>query len=297
MDGQYDKVVNVAQVKKRSPFRYPGGKTWLVPRIRKWLNSFDTKPTELIEPFAGGAIVGLTVAFEQLAGRVTLVELDVQVASVWDAIINEGNANWLARRIERFNLTPENVASLLSQECASTRERAFKTIVQNRVNRGGILAPGAGLIKSGENGRGLASRWYPQTLAQRIRDINLIRERLSFLSGDGLDVIERFQDRPDVVFFVDPPYTAGNGKRAGNRLYNHAELDHERLFALLAAVKGDVLFTYDNDAYVRDMADRHGFTYRLIPMKNTHHAQLTELLIGRNMDWLDRPEANTQYPL
>ena len=30
-------IVNVASVKHLSPFRYPGGKTWLVPRVREWL--------------------------------------------------------------------------------------------------------------------------------------------------------------------------------------------------------------------------------------------------------------------
>ena len=34
-----DKPVNVASVPQRSPFRYPGGKTWLVPHIRRWLGS------------------------------------------------------------------------------------------------------------------------------------------------------------------------------------------------------------------------------------------------------------------
>jgi hypothetical protein len=57
-------------------FRYPGGKTWLVPRIRQWLASLETKPAEFVEPFAGGGIVSLTVAFEQLADSVTMVELD-----------------------------------------------------------------------------------------------------------------------------------------------------------------------------------------------------------------------------
>lgn len=33
----------------------------------------------LVEPFAGGGIVSLTVAFEQLAERVTMVELDDDV--------------------------------------------------------------------------------------------------------------------------------------------------------------------------------------------------------------------------
>ncbi|MDQ3584451.1 MAG: DNA adenine methylase [Acidobacteriota bacterium] len=61
-------VVNVAAVPQRSPFRYPGGKTWLVPRIRQWLKQ---RPAEFIEPFAGGGIVGLTVAAENLAAHVT----------------------------------------------------------------------------------------------------------------------------------------------------------------------------------------------------------------------------------
>ena len=32
-------IVNVASVPHRSPFRYPGGKTWLAPRVRQWLLS------------------------------------------------------------------------------------------------------------------------------------------------------------------------------------------------------------------------------------------------------------------
>ena len=80
-------VVNVATVPQRSPFRYPGGKTWLVPQIRRWLESLPTQPTMCIEPFAGGGIVSLTVAFERLAEQAVLIELDAQVASVWRTII------------------------------------------------------------------------------------------------------------------------------------------------------------------------------------------------------------------
>ncbi len=69
LDGQ---VVNVASVPQRSPLRYPGGKTWLVPYIRQWLYSRQPRPQKLIEPFAGGASVGLTAAFEDLADQVVL---------------------------------------------------------------------------------------------------------------------------------------------------------------------------------------------------------------------------------
>jgi DNA adenine methylase len=37
---------------------------------------------EFFEPFAGGAIVSLTVAAEKLANHVTMVELDENVAAV-----------------------------------------------------------------------------------------------------------------------------------------------------------------------------------------------------------------------
>ena len=60
---QAARPVNVASVPQRSPFRYPGGKTWLVPYLRDWLRHQQTKPSRFIEPFAGGGIVSLTVGF------------------------------------------------------------------------------------------------------------------------------------------------------------------------------------------------------------------------------------------
>lgn len=280
-------VVNVASVPQRSPFRYPGGKTWLVPRIRQWLASLDTKPTVFVEPFAGGGIVGLTVGFEKLAEHVVLVELDRQVAAVWETILG-GNAEWLADRIVSFDLTYENVRAALAEDSGSQKERAFRTILKNRTYHGGILAPGAALIKNGENGKGLKSRWYAETLATRILAIGRIRDRFTFICGDGIDVMRSYARRKRAAFFIDPPYTAGgsNGKRAGTRLYTHHELDHERLFAIAEKVAGDVLLTYDDAADVRALAERHGFEVETVAMKNTHHAKMLELLIGRSLDWV-----------
>ena len=280
-------VVNVASVKHRSPFRYPGGKTWLVPRIFNWLSSIE-RPKEYIEPFSGGAIVGLTVAFENLADHVTLVELDDQVASVWNSILTDDEGEWLAERIEKFSCTEHNVQLLLSQEHVAGRERAFQTIVQNRTAHGGILAKGAGLVKNGENGKGLSSRWYPETLARRIRDIRRIRDRITFIHGNAFDIIEKHKDRTGVAWFVDPPYTAGKGKRAGTRLYSHFDIDHEKLFQQLAGVNGDVLITYDRDEHVEHLAGEHGFQFATVAMQNTPLAKVSELLIGKNLDWLSR---------
>ncbi|MGA2504300.1 MAG: DNA adenine methylase [Anaerolineales bacterium] len=284
-DDSPDRIINVASVKHRSPFRYPGGKTWLVPRIFQWLGK-KNRPAEFIEPFAGGAIVGLTVAFEKLADHVTLVEIDDQVAAVWETIITNGESEWLAQRIEKFNLTTENVYKVLQAGNLSVREKAFQTILQNRTAHGGILAAGAGLLKYGENGKGIASRWYPQTLARRIRDIQTIRDRLSFIHGDSFPVIETNLAKSNAVFFIDPPYTAGNGKRAGSRLYTHFEIDHERLFSLLENSAADFLLTYDNDEYVKELSKKHRFNFIPIAMQNTHLEKMSELLINRDLGWV-----------
>ena len=278
-----EKVVNVASIPQRSPFRYPGGKTWLVPRVRCWLRSQPEKPSLFVEPFAGGGIIGLTVAFENLAERVLMVELDEDVAAVWKTIL-EGEAEWLAQRIERFPFSAQHVNDTLNEHPHGLREQAFATILRNRVNRGGILAPGAGRIKDGENGRGMSSRWYPETLAKRIRAIGTIADRIDFIQSDGLGVMQSLAQRDRTAFFVDPPYTAG-GKRAGSRLYKHSELDHEALFRLAARVKGDVLLTYDNAEDVRCLAEAHGFAVQPVAMKSTHHAEMKELLIGRSLRW------------
>jgi DNA adenine methylase len=282
LDLARDGVVNVASVPQRSPFRYAGGKTWLVPRIRLWLKD---APAELIEPFAGGGIVGLTAAAERLAGHVTMVELDEQVAAVWRTIINDGEGAWLAERIAGFDLDAESLKRALGERPRAVRERAFQTVLKNRTFRGGILAPGSAPLKYGENGRGLRSRWYPETLKRRIMDIHAMRERLTFIEGDGVEVIRRNAQRRDVAFFIDPPYTAA-GKRAGRRLYTHSELDHEELFRVASQIKGDFLMTYDDADGVRAMAARFGFDTEAVAMKSTHHARMTELLIGFDLSWL-----------
>ncbi len=278
-------IVNVASVPQRSPFRYPGGKTWLVPYIRQWLGSRrNARPASFIEPFAGGGSVSLTVTFERLAEQVTMVELDELVASVWRTIL-EGDAQWLAARIEQFEFTVEQVDKVLKEAVQTCRDCAFQTVLKNRVNRGGILAAGAGRIKEGECGKGLKSRWYPETLARRIRNIDTIRERIRFIEGDGLRVLQENYDRGDAVFFIDPPYTAA-GKKAGSRLYTYSKLDHNELFRIAATLHGDFLMTYDNTEEVNQLAIAHGFETQTVAMKNTHHAQMRELLIGKNLAWL-----------
>lgn len=271
--------VNVAMVPMRSPFRYPGGKTWFVPYARKWLRQFNGK-VDLVEPFGGGGIVGLTAAFEGLSQKVIIIEKDEDVASVWQTILG-CNAKWLVDRIINFEITSDSVRTVFAKEPESLREQAFRTILKNRSQHGGILAQGAGLIKNGENGKGLKSRWYPETISKRIQDIWKIRDKIEFIQGDGLEFIQQNKNRKKMVFFIDPPYT-----KAGRRLYSYHDIDHEGLFDLVTKTAGDILITYDDALEIETMAVKHGLQIEKVPMKTTHHLKKYELVIGKNLTWL-----------
>src|SRR3990172_7394782 len=102
------KPVNNASVPHRSPFRYPGGKTWFVPTLRRWISRMWPKPGIIVEPFAGGGIISLTALFENLVQKAVMVELDDEIAAVWESIV-KGDAEWLANRILTFELSREAV--------------------------------------------------------------------------------------------------------------------------------------------------------------------------------------------
>jgi DNA adenine methylase len=255
----------------------------------------NSKPRILVEPFAGGGIISLTALYENLVEQAVIVELDDEIAAVWESIVN-GDAEWLANRILTFEMTKEAVLQELRKIPNTRREKAFQTILKNRTLHGGILAEGSRFVKYGENGKGIRSRWYPGTLAKRLLDLNHIVSRIDFRCDDGLKIMQEFCAVQEANYFIDPPYTAG-GKKAGKRLYKHFSLDHKELFELCRSLKGDFLMTYDDAEEVKEMAYKHGFQMRLVPMTNTHHTTMKELVIGRDLSWMGRfPSAEFGVP-
>lgn len=260
-----------------SPFRYPGGKSWLAPAVASWLAALG-QPTLLLEPFAGGASVGLYAVAGGHAGHVHLVERDDDVAAVWQILLqgSEIDVDRLSALVADFAPERAAVESVVMGEPDDVVARAFRTIVRNRCQRNGIMAPGAGLMASGERGHGLASRWYPGTLVARFRAVRGLANRITFTHGDALDAIE--STGADAMF-VDPPYTAGNGKRAGGRLYAHHHIDHDGLLTAIDSSGIPALVTYDDDPWVRDAAARHGFSVDEVPMRSGHNVASHELVL------------------
>jgi DNA adenine methylase len=272
-------LTNVASVPQRSPFRYPGGKTWLIPTVRKWLKQDNSVVPKLIEPFAGGAIVSLTAAFEGLANHTYMIEKDEEISAVWETILSENN-KWLADKILTFNLTIDNAKHELEKPQKTLSEVAFCTILKNRIYHGGILAKGSGMVKKGENGKGITSRWYPKTLYNRIIAIGHLKDKFTFTKGNAFDTLDYYKNNEDTFFFIDPPYTV-----AGKRLYTHFDIDHEKLFATTSQIKGRFMLTYDDTDEIRKLSEKYNLKYKTIPMKTTHHHQKNEIIISDNFSW------------
>lgn len=272
-------AVNVATVPQRSPLRYPGGKTWLIPHVRAWLKA--AKPTVLIEPFAGGGIVSLTAVMEQLTEHAIMIERDHDVAAFWHAALQDGAT--LRHRVQHFMPTRARLLALEQHGPRCVQEHGFRTLVLNRTKRAGILAAGASFVQHGENGKGLLSRWYPETLATRLAEIERHQDRLTFYEGDGMRLLDPLLGGwgSQVAVFVDPPYTAAGGKRPGRRLYTHTAINHAALFERLAQQSASFLMTYDSAPEIVALVRQHRFHAVSVQMKNAHHHRLPELVITR----------------
>ncbi len=90
----------------------------------------------------------------------------------------------------------------------------------------------------GENGKGIQVRVGIRTpLARRFLDLDTIADRIEFRQEDGLMLLGSIPEQKDVVFFIDPPYTAG-GKLASGSIVTGISTT-KALFAACEAPKGD----------------------------------------------------------
>ncbi len=240
----------------------------------------------LFEPFCGGGIVSLTATMEDLCERAVLAELDRDVAAFWHAALR--HTDDLCQRIRDFEPSRENVTALQLQSPPDLVDQGFRTLVLNRTRRGGILAPGASLLNAGEGGKGLESRWYAQTIVNRLSNIKEHAARITFVEGDGLKLLESMVHIEGVAVFVDPPYTAG-GKRPGRRLYAHHEVDHSRIFEVLADSNANFLMTYERAPQIAAFVRRHDFAAVTVTMKSAHHSPVPELVISRHEMFREDP--------
>lgn len=237
-----------------SPLRYPGGKA----RLARYIHSVFEKNLLVdgcyVEPFAGGAAVGLSVLFLEFASRIYLNDIDKSVYSFWKAVLNHPEelcktihdrkatvSEW--KRQRAISLTPSGHGIV---------ELGFSTFFLNRTSRSGIIE-GSGPI-GGFDQKGnykIDARYNKSNLIERIQTIAQYKNRIS-LSNDDAEVFLRniCSELPEQsLIYLDPPYYL-----QGSALYtNYYEpKDHARLARFVQnRIKQRWMVSYDDVPSVR----------------------------------------------
>jgi site-specific DNA-adenine methylase len=251
-----------AKIKVVSVALYPGRKHDFVKNAAR---HFRAHPCHiLLEPFSGSAVVGLSLLYAQIIKHLILVEKDEAVFCLLDGMLTDPN---LADRYAAFECTLENVLKVLKNE-----KGAFKYLVLSRVSN---RAKWWGGLRTD-----IASRWCRDVVVPNLRRVYEMRDRITLINGDGLEVMRAHAADQSVGCFADPPYTA-DATSKGHTVYRHHTLDHKKLFSLLASWRGPWLMTQDNNTLVRRLTTCHRFQTRRIRMNTSDNIIKHELSIWR----------------
>ena len=247
---------------------YPGKKEWLVPRARDFV--LQTRRPELfVEPCFGSGVISLSLLNMNLVDAVVLSDDDERICRFWERAIHDPS---LAEEVLAFQCTRDNVEALCENPEANI---ALWVIVKTHTSFGGHLDQGG--LRSESN---IDQRWYPEALSQRLAMVRALASRIIIHHMEAVECLRKYS-HANYSAYIDAPYPG-----LGKDLYRKADMNHAELFGTLATWPGNWFATYNNDALVGALCQQHGFRYERLLMRNAHHLQKTELVIGRDLDWL-----------
>ncbi|MCQ4925016.1 DNA adenine methylase [Tissierella carlieri] len=241
--------------KQLSLLRYPGGKSKLIDYIYSLINT--DKINRFIEPFSGGASVGLSFLDAGIIKELILNDLDFGVYALFFIIKNDPHN--LIYKINNHHPTHKDYFE--AQKIIKSNykgcdflEAAWSLLIVNRLAYSGIYKANPLGGRNGSMGE-LLTRWNPKTLTNRILCIYNMSDKITVLNVDACELIEEEYWNEKSTIFIDPPYY-----RKGKDLYYcyFTKEEHIRLNVLLDNLYqgmpgADMILTYDNDRFVEGL--------------------------------------------
>jgi DNA adenine methylase len=193
-----------------TPLRYPGGKAKLAEYVKSIIRDNKLYDGEYVEPYAGGAAIGLELLFQEYVTKIHINDLSQPVYSFWKAVLNDSDE--LCRLVKNTRLS---VASWDRQKriFANPRDHShvqlgFATFFLNRTNRSGILNGG---IIGGRDQSGpwkIDARYNADELIFRIESIAKMRSKIRLTRSDALALLRFGLARwpKKTLIYIDPPY-------------------------------------------------------------------------------------------
>lgn len=238
-----------------TPLRYPGGKGKLAPYVKKILEANKLLDGEYVEPFAGGAAIGLELLFHEYVSRIHINDLSRPVYAFWHSVLHQTEE--MCRLVRD---TPRTIETWDRQKDIFRRAEdhddltlGYAFFFLNRTNRSGILNAGVigGRAQTGE--WKIDARYNADELVARIEAIAGLGSRIGLTN---LDAVEFLQAGAKIwpaksLVYCDPPYYV-KGRDLYYHFYKHQDhLDVARTVTAISKQKWIV--SYDNVAPIHAM--------------------------------------------
>jgi DNA adenine methylase len=242
-------MTHIAKI--RPAVKWHGGKAYLARRIIALLPDHH----RYIEPYAGGLSVLINkprVQFE------VANDLNADLIGFYRALC-ERNGEFLDQ-IQNLQYRPETFAwASLPYAGGDPLEAAVRFLIRHRFSRGGLGRTFAWSERKRGGRPGDLNAW--ETFKAQLPVIASRLQGVHWRCQEAIEVIREF-DRPDSLFYLDPPYP--HGTRTALATYDHemTRSDHARLIETITQVRGSVAISgYANPLYDRALSDwvRHEF--------------------------------------
>jgi DNA adenine methylase len=239
-----------------TPLRYPGGKAKLAAYVKEIIRANKLFDGEYVEPYAGGAAIGLELLFQEYVTKIHINDLSGPVYSFWKAVLCDTDE--LCRLIKNTRLT---VASWDRQKRIFSNPRdhsyvavGFATFFLNRTNRSGILNGG---VIGGRDQTGpwkMDARYNADELVFRVESIAKMRSRIRLTRSDALAMLRfglpKWPEK--TLIYLDPPYY----ERGRELYYDYYKAeDHVELASFVRSQMADRywIVSYDNVALTKKL--------------------------------------------
>lgn len=225
--------------------RYHGGKFRLAP----WVMGFFPPHDTYVEPFGGA---GGVLMHKPRSTSEVYNDLDGDIVNVFRVLQCPEKSAELQRLLavtpyarDEFNLAYEPTDNPV--------EQARRTLIRAQM---GFGSAGASKGKTGfriDSGRKYATAM--QLWADYHQQVDVFTDRLAGVLLENRNAIEVIanHDRPETLFYVDPPYVHSSRVNVGSNRYYRQEMtddDHAELVATLLDVQGLVVLSgYENPIY------------------------------------------------
>ena len=231
----------------KTPLRYPGGKQRLSPFIEEIIQENSINECHYVEPFAGGAGVGIQLLLTKKVKEIHLNDSDFGIYSFWHSVINKPEE--LCKMISSASMTVDEWRKRkdIVKKCDRRRilEIGFSVFFLNRCNRSGVLSAGVigGLDQSGNYK--MDARFNRNDLIRRIEAIVRYKDNIHLTNFDAEYYIQNYIPNlpQNTLLYLDPPYY-----EKGSELYLNAykKTDHARISQVIQTeIKHNWVLSYD----------------------------------------------------